>query len=116
MMRFWTNFAKTGQPGNSTNSITWMPFEYSEGSSNYLVLDKKKNLGMKNEELSYKSLVGQIINDNRLSELEKCVVLFQMFTYVGDDIYNQNMENYPGKCNRNDSIRFLKENASFIEY
>ena len=116
MMRFWTNFAKTGEPGNSTNSITWLPYEFSDEYSNYLVLDKKKYLQMKNDSLSYKSLISQIIDDNRLSQLEKCVVLLQMFTYVGDDLYDENMKNYPGKCDRGNSKKFLKENASFIEY
>ena len=116
MMRFWTNFAKTGQPGYSTNSIAWLPYKYSEEFSNYLVLDNKKNLGMTSDKLSYKSLVNQLAVDKRLSKLEKCVVLLQMFTYVGDDLYDENIKNYPDKCNRNESIKFLKENASFIEY
>ena len=116
MMRFWTNFAKTGQPGNSTNSITWLPFKYSDEFSNYLVLDKKKYLGMKNDRLSYNSLISQITKDHRLTQLEKCVVLLQMFTYVGDDLYDENLKNFSFKCDRDDSEKFLKENASFIEY
>ena len=116
MMRFWTNFAKTGEPGNSTNSITWKLYEHSDKSSNYLIIDNKKNLRMKEDSLSYKYLVDQITVDDRISKLEKCVVLLQIFTYVGDDLYDENIKNYPGKCIRNDSVDFLKENASFIEY
>ena len=40
------------------------------------------------------------------SNLEKCVILLQMFTFVGDDIYDENIENYPGKCSRNESENF----------
>ena len=39
-----------------------------------------------------------------------------MFTFVGDDLYDENINNYPGKCDRNLSEKFLVDNASFIEY
>ena len=71
---------------------------------------------MKEDNLTYKDLVDQITVDNRISQLEKCVVLLQIFTYVGNDLYDENIKNYPNKCIRNDSEDFLKENASFIEY
>ena len=58
----------------------------------------------------------ELSGDDRLSEIEKCVVLLQMFTFVGDDLYEENIKNYSGTCNRTISERFLKENASFIEY
>ena len=53
---------------------------------------------------------------NRLSDLEKCVVLLQIFTFVGDDVYDQNIMNYPGNCSREKSTNFLIDNASYIEY
>ena len=71
---------------------------------------------MKEDNLNYKNLVDQITVDKRINKLEKCVILLQMFTYVGDDLYDENIKNYPNKCVRNDSVDFLKENASFIEY
>jgi len=55
-------------------------------------------------------------NDRRLSDLEKCVVLLQMFTYVGDDLYDENIKNYPDKCSREESLNFLIDNASYIDY
>ena len=51
-----------------------------------------------------------------MSDTEKCVVAFQMFTFVGNDLYDENILNYPGKCNRRDSVEFIKNNASSIEY
>jgi len=42
--------------------------------------------------------------------------LLQMFTFVGDDLYDENIQYYPGKCNRSEAEQFLIENASFIEY
>tara|TARA_B100000614_G_scaffold218990_1_gene204996 strand:- start:1223 stop:2971 length:1749 start_codon:yes stop_codon:yes gene_type:complete len=117
MMIFWSNFAKSGIPGESTNSIIWkknMPSE--ESNSTYLILDNKKNLRMDDDNNTLKSLSEELFYDDRLTELEKCVVLLQMFTFVGNDEYDDNIKNYPGSCNRSDAEQFLKANASYIEY
>ena len=116
MMKFWTNFAKNGSPGKSTNAVIWEPYQNIDNVSNYLVIDKKKNLMMVSDKSSYQSLINQLVLDNRVSDLEKCVILFQMFTYVGNDIYEENIKNYPNDCSRSDSEKFLISNASFIEY
>ena len=49
MMRFWTNFAKFGVPGESTNSVKWKKYLSEDGSQNYLIIDKRKNLKMISE-------------------------------------------------------------------
>ncbi len=116
MMKFWTNFARTGEPGESTNSIAWKPYLSENRFSNYMILDKKKNLKMKSDNISFKSLTNKLSNDKRLNDLEKCVVLLQMFTFVGDDLYDENIVNYPKKCSRDNSRNFLIENASYVEY
>tara|TARA_A100001015_G_C15004680_1_gene720108 strand:+ start:96 stop:1868 length:1773 start_codon:yes stop_codon:yes gene_type:complete len=115
MMKFWTNFAKHGYPGKSSNSIKWEPYDADNGAS-YMILDKRKNLKMSQQELSFKLLTQELYKDKRISELEKCVVLLQMFTFVGDDLYDENIENYPAECDRNAAEQFLRDNASFIEY
>ena len=71
---------------------------------------------MASDNISFKSLTNELQNDNRLSDLEKCVVLLQIFTFVGDDVYDQNMMNYSGKCSREESTNFLIDNASYVEY
>ena len=116
MMKLWTNFAKKGYPGESTNNVRWEPYLAGNNSSNFLVLDKKRNLKMMNDNISFLSLTDMLIKDQRVNELEKCVILLQMFTYVGDDLYEDNIKNYPKECNRDDSEKFLINNASFIEY
>ena len=83
---------------------------------NYLILDKKDNLKMSKGSLSFKMLSEELYMDNRVNELEKCVILLQMFTFVGDDIYDENIKDYPGKCNRKEAEDFIIKNASFIEY
>ena len=117
MMKFWSNFAKYGEPGYSSNNVKWEPYSFNENnSSNYMVLDKKKNLRMSSDDLTLTKLSQQVFTDSRLDEVEKCVVLYQMFTCVGNDMYEENIKNYPGKCNRKMSENFIINNASVIDY
>ena len=117
MMQFWTNFAKFGEPGTSTNGVEWKKYSGQKNiPSNYMVLDNKKNLRMHKDEFSFSSLVTDLYQENALTRLEKCVVLLQILTYVGDDIYDEYVDDYPGRCNRAESEKFIKDNASFIDY
>ena len=117
MMRFWTNFAKSGEPGISTNSIRWSSIvKNNEFGSSYIVIDNKNNLKVKEDKKTFKSLAKELFEDSRVNELEKCVILLQMFTFVGNDLYDENIKHYPGDCERSKSENFLIENASFIEY
>ena len=117
MMRFWTNFAKTGDPGKSTNSIIWEPI-ITKGNTDpsYMILDNRKNLRLESDINTFKSLSNELYYDERVNDLEKCVILLQMFTFVGDDLYDENIKHYPGRCKRSEAEQFLKDNASFIEY
>ena len=117
MMKFWANFAKNGKPGKSTNFVEWNSIVNNGKLGNsYMIIDNRQNLKMKSSKNTFKSLAEELYQDNRVSELEKCVILLQMFTFVGNDLYDENIKHYPGKCNRSDSENFLIENASFIEY
>ena len=113
MMRFWTNFAKNGVPGKSTNGKYWTKYDKER---NFMIIDNKSNLEMQTDNVSYESLSKELYKDNRVSNLEKCVILLQMFTFIGNDIYQDEIKNYPRKCNRKESEKFLKDNASFIDY
>jgi para-nitrobenzyl esterase len=117
MMQFWTNFAKKGKPGISSNGVEWDKYSGKENTpSIYMVLDNKKNLRMHTDKFSFSSLATDLYQENALTNLEKCVVLLQMLTYVGDDLYDEYVDDYPGNCDRNESEQFLKDNASFIDY
>jgi len=117
MMKFWTNFAKYGEPGISSNGVEWKKYRGQENApSNYMVLDNRKNLKMHADDFSFSSLIKDLYQENALTNLEKCVVLLQMLTYVGDDLYDEYDNQYPGKCDRAESEKFLKDNASFIDY
>ena len=117
MMKFWSNFAKNGEPGYSSNNVKWEPYRFNDNNtSNYMVLDKKKNLEMSSDDLTLTKLSQQVFTDSRLDEVEKCVVLYQMFTYVGNDMYEENIKDYPGECDRKISETFIINNASVIDY
>jgi para-nitrobenzyl esterase len=117
MMKFWTNFAKYGEPGISSNGVEWKKYNgKAQTPSSYMVLDSKRNLRMQTDQFSFSSLTQDLYQENALISLEKCVVLLQMLTYVGDDLYDDYISKYPGKCDRTESEQFLKDNSSFIEY
>ena len=117
MMNFWANFAKTGKPGISSNKQEWIKYNgLNDIDSNFMVLDNRKNLRMSKDQNSFKSLVNDLYYEEDITNLEKCVALLQMLTFVGDDLYDDYVNFYPGECNRKDAEEFLKANASFIDY
>jgi para-nitrobenzyl esterase len=117
MMNFWANFAKTGKPGISSNKQEWIKYNgLNMIDSNFMILDNRNNLKMDKDQNSFKSLVNDLFYEEDITDLEKCVVLLQMLTFVGDDLYNDYIDFYPGQCNRGDAENFLRENASFIDY
>ena len=115
-MKFWSNFAKEGKPGKSTNGIEWSQYNHKEGSRDFMILDNKSNMKMESSNTTYKTLVEELNNDKRVNELERCVILYQMGTFVGNDILDDISKHANFSCNRADSIKFLEENASFISY
>ena len=81
-----------------------------------MILDNRKNLKMHEDEFSFSSLIEDLYTEDALTNLEKCVVLLQMLTYVGDDLYDQYAGDYKGKCSRVQSEKFLENNSGFIDY
>ncbi|MBT4203508.1 MAG: carboxylesterase family protein, partial [Rhodobiaceae bacterium] len=115
MMLFWSNFAKKGIPGESTNGIEWLPYN-SFKETNFLILDNKSNMKVTNSYVSYKELVQQLNRDDRVDELERCVILYQMGTFVGNDIFDRIKQFSNFDCVREDARNFLEANKNFIEY
>ena len=117
MMKFWTNFAKNGAPGISSNGVEWRSLISKENEEHsFIILDNKKKLRMESNKNTFKSLALELFNDDRVNDIEKCVILLQMYTFVGDDLYDENIKHYPGTCNRSESEMFIRDNASYIEY
>ena len=116
MMLFWSNFAKNGNPGTSSNGVKWNAYNQNPTKDNFMILDNKKNLKMINSFTTYKDLVEELNYDNRVNELERCVILYQMGTFIGNDIFDDISTHATFKCNRDDAKKFLEENDSFISY
>jgi para-nitrobenzyl esterase len=114
MMRFWTNFAKSGEPGESSNKIKWE--KYSPDKQSFIVLDKKRNMKTVEITSSYKTLIEELNDDSRVTNVEKCVIVYQMGSIVGNDIFNKLIKDATFPCKKSNAIKFLEENESFIEY
>ena len=114
MMRFWTNFAKSGEPGESSNKIKWE--KYSPDKQSFIVLDKKRNMKTIEITSSYKTLIEELNDDSRVTNVEKCVIVYQMGSIVGNDIFNKLIKDATFPCKKSNAIKFLEENESFIEY
>lgn len=116
MMLFWSNFAKYGKPGVSSNGVNWDLYNHSSGSKNFMILDNKRNMKVLNSDTTYKKLVEELNLDKRVNDLERCVILYQMGTFVGNDILDNISKYADFSCKREDSKKFLEENANFINY
>ena len=60
----------------------------SPTNSTYMILIEKR-YEVKNFSMSYKSLVEELNFDNRVNQLEKCVILYQMGSLIGNDIFDE---------------------------
>ena len=116
MMLFWSNFAKNGNPGTSTNGIVWNSYNPNQNKNNFMILDNSKNMKMTNSFTTYKDLVEELNLDSRVNELERCVILYQMGTFVGNDLFDDISKYATFQCKRVDAKKFLQENDSFISY
>ena len=114
MMSFWTNFAKFGEPGESSNKVKWE--KYSPDKQSFIVLDKKRNMKTIEITSSYKSLIEELNEDSRVNNIEKCVILYQMGSLVGNDIFDKLIRYASFSCKKSDAILFLEENDRFIDY
>ena len=113
-MKSWTNFAKEGVPGDSTNSVEWSSYNASN-ESNFIILDNRASLQMSSDNISFESLVADLFKETKVTDLEKCVILLQMLTFVGDDLYDDYADAYPGSCDRSSAEKFLKDKGNTLQ-
>ena len=77
MISYWTQFAYTGDPGMGRDSTSpeWKPWSEED---TYIVLDSDRgqNISMRNNIVSWESLVQDLTLDTRLSNKEKCEILY----------------------------------------
>jgi len=114
MMNFWTNFAKFGTPGASSNKIYWE--SYKPNSSNeILIIDEKKNLRISSLDLSLDGLVNEISASNLLDDEEKCILLYETSNYIGDNSFNNYKDLMPFNCSREEALRISERNSGSVE-
>ena len=90
--------------------------KYTKSSNKFMILDKKKNLKIENNIKSFDKLLDELSIDNRVNALEKCVILYQMGSLIGNDIYTNLESKFSHSCNKESSKDFLKKNASYVSY
>ena len=82
--------------------------KYTKSSNKFMILDKKKNLKIENNIKSFDKLLDELSIDNRVNALEKCVILYQMGSLIGNDIYTNLESKFSHSCNKESSKDFLK--------
>ena len=115
MMDFWSNFAKNGDPGVSSNDIIWSKFNPLSNES-ILIIDEKKNLRMSKLSLNMESLVNEILNSSIFNEEEKCVILYETTNFIGDNSFDLYVDDASFKCSRSEAIRISEKNSESIQF
>ena len=71
---------------------------------------------MSSDKFTFSSLLKDLYKEDAVTDQEKCVVVLQILTFVGDDLYDEHINQYQRTCDRHASEKFLRDNASFIDY
>ncbi|MFT5484912.1 MAG: para-nitrobenzyl esterase [Halieaceae bacterium] len=95
MMRAWANFARGGTPGNA-GSTHWD--SYSVASPAFMVLDIDKNLALATEAKTLASLLADVDKTPLLSSLQKCLLVWDSLTKVGEPDYTSYHRWNEGQC------------------
>ena len=115
MMRFWTNFAKNGEPGKSSNDIIWVKYNPMTDKS-ILHIDEKKDFRIDNLDLSMQELVSGILSSQIIDTEEKCILLYETTNYIGDDSFEKYVKDLNFKCSRDEALRISKQNSETIVF
>ena len=116
MMNFWTNFAKTGNPGTSTNEIEWTRYN-PNNEKNFMILDKRKDMELKAIDINMPDIVASIYNSNLLKLEEKCILLYETTTYLGSDSFQTYLTDpLSGFCSVSKAREISEANRGYYEY
>ena len=116
MMSFWAYFAKKGYPGKSTNNKEWTPYIDENRNKSIMILDKRSNLGITGFNKDLDSLVTELELSSVINSREQCALLFQITTFVGEDVFDEYQDRLNGKCTKNLAKAFLDENSGVIDF
>ena len=115
MMNFWIEFAITGDPGKSSNEISWGKY-IPDTEENILYIDKRKNLRTGKLSLSMPDLVSEITSSQILNSEEKCILLYETTNYIGDSSFEKYLKDVKFKCSRDEALRISEKNAGIIDF
>ena len=115
MMNFWTEFARNGEPGKSSNDIIWVKYNPMTDKS-ILHIDEKKDFRIDNLDLSMQELVNGILSSQIIDTEEKCILLYETTNYIGDDSFNDFLKDVNFKCSRDEALRISKKNSATINF
>ncbi len=115
MMNFWSEFAKNGMPGKSSNDIIWNKYN-PERDKRILHIDEKKNLRIDYLDLSMQELVNEILTSNIIDNEERCILLYETTNYIGDNSFDDFVKDINFKCSRQEALRISKKNSATIDF
>ncbi len=114
MMRFWANFAKNGIPIIFYFNKEWTPFINENNKKSIMILEDFQ-IGMQNFNKDLNSLITELELSSVINFREQCALLFQVTTFVGEDVFDDYQERLNGKCTRDLAKEFLEENSGVLE-
>jgi hypothetical protein len=115
MMKFWANFAKTGIPGKSSSNKEWKSF-INNNEKSIMILDKRSDMRMSKFNKDINSLITELELSSVINSREQCALLFQITTFVGEDIFDDYQDRLNGACTRDLAREFLDENSGVIDF
>ena len=115
MMKFWANFAKTGTPSKSSNNKEWKSF-INNNEKSIMILDKRSDMRMIKFNKDINSLITELELSSVINSREQCALLFQITTFVGEDIFDDYQDRLDGACTRGLAREFLDENSGVIDF
>ena len=115
MMNFWTEFAKSGVPGESSNDIFWNKYNPETGK-NILHIDEKSKIRIDILDLSMQAIVNEILFSEIIDNEEKCILLYETTNYIGDSSFDEFVKDVKFDCSKNEALRISKKNSDTIDF
>ena len=81
-----------------------------------MILDKRSEMRMNKFDKNLNSLITELELSTVVDAREQCALLFQITTFVGEDIFDNYQNRLDGKCNRGLARGFLDENSGVIDF
>ena len=105
MMGAWGNFARTGQPGK-VRGHPWPLF--TEGAPHTLIFDSPDNDWLIAEGPTLDGLLREAAAPSMLTDLERCLLVWELLTNIGNPAYNEYARWDNGAC---EQVRPREEKA-----